>query len=184
MHFPSLVDVLALCNYCILANVLDYNTYQFPLTKDAKPTARQLLLRDQYDYNALSPVKRQHFSYVRGLAINFMRWLMINYNLISTVDKETNLHSGLYDFIQDYMGRQARAILNYKQKAEAQGVPGIRNCTAAAVRRQLKMLFLHPQNIPFRQCKFDGDLADFDSFAAPSFDWEVVRMPAINFKGI
>jgi len=64
MKIMSLIDVLLLCNYCIMANVLDYNTYQFPLSKGRKLTAHELHLYDWYDYNAVSPLKRRYFAYV------------------------------------------------------------------------------------------------------------------------
>jgi hypothetical protein len=146
MHFPSLVDVLSLCNYCILANVLDYGTYQFPLSKGRKPTASQLRLRARYDYNALSPVMRQYFTYVRGLAYNLLEMASSHYMItpsneqLPTGEPTDETPNALEDHAR-YLCAQSYAILNYKRKAEEQKLPGIPNCKAADVQRQLELLF-------------------------------------------
>jgi hypothetical protein len=116
MRFRSLIDVLALCNFCVLANVLDYNTYQFPLSKGGKPTARKVYLQDRYDYNALSPVKRRYYSYMCGVAFNFMNWLISEFDIVSTKESPDELN--LSELLMDYLDNQAYGILNYKQKAE------------------------------------------------------------------
>ncbi len=79
MSTISLIEVLSLCSYCILAKILDYNTYQFPLGKGHKLTSTQLHLCDQYDYNTLDPLKHQYFTHVRGLALNLLTWIACNY---------------------------------------------------------------------------------------------------------
>ncbi len=84
----SLIDVLSLCNYCIMANVLDHNTYQFPLSKGRKPTSDELLLCYRYDYNALSPLKRRYFTYIQGLTLNLLVWIACNYDVTPT-DQDT-----------------------------------------------------------------------------------------------
>ena len=74
----DIFNVLALCMYCILSNVLDSRTYSFP---DQSPQELDILLqqRMQYDYNALSPVDRRTFSYYRGLALNLISWISCHY---------------------------------------------------------------------------------------------------------
>ena len=114
----SLVDVLSLCNYCILANVLDRDTYQFPLSKGRKPTASELRLRDRYDYNALSPLKRRYFAYVRGLALGLLEWIAWNYDIVSSKEDppvQRNPCEIMLEVISPFLHDQAYAILNYKR---------------------------------------------------------------------
>src|SRR6266545_557921 len=83
LHLPVLddemitfIDILTLCNYCILSNVLDPRTYNFPdIQYGEKANATHLSQREKHDYNALSPDHRHYFSYVRGLSINLIHWL-------------------------------------------------------------------------------------------------------------
>jgi len=146
MHFRSLVDVLALCNYCILANVLDYNTYQFLTSKGEKATPHHLHLRSRYNYNALSPVKRRYFVYIQGLAINFLKWLNSQYEIKLTLDPDPG--NTLGELVLQFLSDQGYTILNYKRKAEKQGIRGISNCKAADVQRQLQLLFVDNANLP------------------------------------
>jgi hypothetical protein len=173
MRFRSLVDVLALCNFCILANVLDYNTYQFPLSKGGKPMPRQLQLRARYDYNALSPVKCRYYTYIRGLAFNFMNWLITQFDIIST--KENPDEASLCDLILEYMENQAYGILHYKQKAEAQKIDGIVNCKAADVKTQLAYLFDDAQGFPGHMDTDNESLSGYDTLSFHDYSWCVIR---------
>jgi hypothetical protein len=177
MHFPSLIDVLALCNYCIMANVLDYNTYQFPLSKGCKPTPHQLRLRARYDYSALTPVKRQYFTYIRGIALNFIRWINCNFDVIPSKARQPpqkTPDTALGGIMCVYMSELAYCILHYKKKAEAQKVQGIPNCKAADVLRQLELLFYNNENIP-NQMDFNADTSSYDCFAFTDYSWSVVK---------
>ena len=185
MHFRTLVDVYSLCNYCVLANVLDYKTYQFPMSQGSKPTPRQLRLRAQYDYNALTPVQREYYTYICGLALHFMKWVHSRFSIISTVEnrpEETTVSVGT--LMLRHLYAQAYAILYYKRKAEAQKVRGIDNCKAADVRRQLGYLFDDNPKIP---CELDFDAEDlsaYDCFSVRDYAWRVVRRTPLGlFEG-
>jgi len=187
MEFMLLVDVLSLCSYCIMANVLDRDTYQFPLSKGRKPTASELGLRDRYDYNALGPLKRRYFTYIRGLALNLLAWIACNYDVTSTSQEDPPLEHNPCEFmtevISPFISNQACAILNYKRRAEAQKLPGIPNCTAADVQRQLELLFYDNPSIGI-EVDFDGDLSLYECFAFGDCSWRVSRRPPpIPFRG-
>ena len=171
-HFPSLVDILSLCNFCILANVLDYNTYQCLMTKGGKPSADEIRLRTRYDYNALTFVQRRYFTYIRGVALNFIFWLDSNYTLVSNPNKPQEEGSIVEVWIV-YLANQALSLLNYKQMAEKQSVRGIINCKAAEVKRQLELLFC--ENSWVEGLDLDEDLTDYDSFAFDDYGWEVKK---------
>jgi hypothetical protein len=172
----SLVDVLSLCNFCILANVLDYHTYQFPLSKGRKPNAGELRLRAEYDYNALTPPKRRYFVYVRGLALSFLGWLACNYDATPTGQREVSHEprSIMTDVVAPYVVQQTHALLNYKRKAEDQDLLGIENCKASDVQQQLEHLFEGNDNIP-NMMDFDDDLDEYDCFAFTDFTWHITK---------
>jgi hypothetical protein len=162
MRFRSLVDVLALCNFCVLANVLDYNTYQFPLSKGGKPSPREIYLRNRYDYNVLSPVKRCYYSYMCGVAFNFMKWLISEFDIVST--KENPEELSISELLSEYLDDQTYAILNYKQKAEMQQINGIVNCKAVDVKRQLDLLFDGNESLTNCSSDDEKDLLEYDTF--------------------
>lgn len=162
-----------------MANVLDYNTYQFPLSKGRKPTSDELLLRYRYDYNALSPLKRQYFTYIRGLALNLLVWIACNYDVTPTDLDETPVESNpcevMVEFMMPYLTKQACAILNYKRRAEAQKLPGVPNCSARDVHSQLYLLFNNNPNIINDIDFINDDISDYESFAFGDCHWQVKK---------
>jgi hypothetical protein len=186
LHLPALgedmdvfVDVLSLCNYCILSNVLDPRTYHFPgLPYGNDATATQLLQRQQHDYNALSPDDRHYFSYVRGLAINLIHWIHCHY--VFKNDK-----GELNDFIglaRRYLHSQIRAIVAYKAQAEKKKLQGVYNCTQADLRRQVALLFSAS-----RMPEFQGlsllELDDTESLAWEGDYTPQKRSKPLEFEG-
>lgn len=144
-HLPSLTtsedffNILSLCNYCILANVLDSRTYAFPEESPSDPMIR-LQRRFQYDYNALQPPDRFRFMYFRGLALNLISWLSCNYGAVDVGDPESNLLD-IQHLAGHFLAHQATAILNYKVRAAKADYKGFPNCTTTDIKRQLELLF-------------------------------------------
>jgi len=83
-----------------------------------------------------------------------------------------------------FLTNQACAILNYKCRAEAQDIPGVPNCTAADVQRQLELLFYdNPNNI--NDIDFDSDLSLYETFTFGDCSWRVrKRVAPIHLPGI
>jgi hypothetical protein len=132
LHLPvlntvdTILDVLTLCNYCILSNVLDPRTYSFPditYGQDATPT--HILQRKQHDYNVLSPADRLYFSYVCGLALSLIDWLDCHY---ACKDKNGKFVS-LVVIAHAYLHLQVQAMLRYKICANKEEIQGVSNCT-------------------------------------------------------
>ena len=140
----DLFNILTLCNYCILGNVLDRRTYSFPGHTPKNPGLR-LQNRIQYDYNALSPSDRYQFTYFRGLALNLISWLSCHY--IATPRKGTTDEQADDDTIDiqelaaSYLQRQASSLLNYKVRAKQVKYKGLEECSIADIQRQLELLF-------------------------------------------
>jgi len=151
--------------------------YQFPLLKGRKPNDSKLQLRTNYDYNALMPLKWKYYVYVRGLALNFMDWLACNYQVTPTgnCDEPEELRNITIDVMGPYLLRQSYAILNYKQKAEAQGLLAIANCKVSDVQWQLELLYKDNDGLP-HWTWFDDDLKEFDSFQFDKFSWQIRKM--------
>jgi hypothetical protein len=141
LNFDSMVDVLTLCNFCILSNVLDFRTYGFPnIGEGDTPSQRGLDQRDTWDRNAFSRLDREHFIYVRGLAINFIKWLSCNFD--AKLPQGTRpIPSFEKNFCGNYLLNQACAILNYKEQAEAEGLATISWCKFKDIKRQLQYVF-------------------------------------------
>jgi hypothetical protein len=141
LDIDSMIDVLTLCNFCIFSNVLDFRTYSFPGVGEADtPTPRDQKQREVWDRNALTSLDRQYFVYVRGLAINFIRWLSCNFDATSAEAMEQT-SSFETSFCGTYLLSQACAILNYKKQAEAEQLAKIPWCQFKDVERQLQYLF-------------------------------------------
>ena len=135
-----MLDVLTLCNYCILANVLDFRTYSFPsLGSSDHPSKADNAKREMWDYNEMSTLDRQHSTFVRGLARNLFDWISCNFD-ITLDDAEKPTSDVKKDVCITYLVEQACAILNYKFLAENNGVVGVNHCSFIDVERQLDLL--------------------------------------------
>jgi hypothetical protein len=170
-------NVLTLCNYCILSNVLDPRTYSFPditYRQDATPT--HILQRKQHDYNALSPADRLYFSYVRGLALNLIHWL----DCIYACKDEDGEVVGFAAIARAYLHLQVRATLRYKIRAHKEEIQGVSNCTPDDLRRQIKLLFADNEELGHISL---NDLSDAETLSwAPSYTLVQYRPPK-DFEG-
>src|SRR6266540_2787426 len=186
LHLPVLddemitfIDILTLCNYCILSNVLDPRTYNFPdIQYGEKANATHLSQREKHDYNALSPDHRHYFSYVRGLSINLIHWLHCHF-----IFKGKERAYDVTSIARQYLHNQVLAILKYKITAEKKRIGGVPNCTAKALCRQISLLFSAEQMTELGTPNVD-DLTHMDSLA-----WEMTLIPsqcskAVEFNGI
>ena len=141
LHLPPLtdmdtfVDILTLCNYCILLNVLNPWTYNFADLQYGYPaTATHLLWCQQHDYNALSPDNCHYFLYVRGLTINLIHCINCHYTFEGNTTKDPLITA------RKYFHYQVRAIIHYKMNAEKDDVQGVPNCTESDLQHQISLL--------------------------------------------
>ena len=135
-----MVNILTLCNYCILPNVLDSRTYSFPgLGASELPSDVDLQKRAMWDYNDMSTFDRQHSTFVRGLAHNLFDWISCNFN-ITLDDTEEPTSNVKEDVCFTYLIEQACAILHYKYLAESYNVVGVNHCSFEDVKRQLDLV--------------------------------------------
>ena len=141
LDMESLVDVLTLCNFCILANVLDFCTYDFHNLKSSdNPSPRDLDQRNRWDWNALSWVDREYYVYIYGLALNLIRWISCNYDATS-LQSQHPIQSFERYFCGKYLMDQACAILSYKHKAQDEGILTLPYCKFSDVEHQIDYVF-------------------------------------------
>jgi hypothetical protein len=135
----DLYNILALCNFCILANVLDRRSYTFPENSPHDDDAHHRL-RIQYDFNALTPSERLRLSFFRGIALNLISWLSCHYAAVDQKKGHDDAAVSIEDLASDYLRCQACGILNYKARA-AQRQKSLHVSSTADIRNQLHMLF-------------------------------------------
>ena len=167
----SLVDVLTLTNFCMLVNVLDFRTYSFPcLSDEEEPSPREFDQRIQWDYNDVSVLDREHFTYVRGLVCNFWTWFDCHYEVTfaGSTSPVPNLER---DFCWRYLTDQACALLNYKALAEAESFPGLRFCTLEDLERQIDYLFDNDKGWNSKK----ANRAKFSTLRFSNMDFTVVK---------
>ncbi len=85
----------------------------------------------------ISQINQQYFIYVRGLAINFIRWLSCNYDAMSSQAMRL-IPFFEKDFCGNYILNQACAILNYKKQAEMEQLATIPLCKFKDIEWQLQ----------------------------------------------
>jgi hypothetical protein len=110
---------------------------------------------------------------MRGLAYNFMNWLISQFDIVSTKERPDEM--SMSELLAEYLDDQAYGILNYKRKAEAQGIDGIINCKAADVERQLDLLFNKTDGFPHHMADGEKDLSGYNTFTLRDYTWRVVR---------
>lgn len=76
----SFTDLLVVCSYGVLVNVLSHNTYLAPgMNRSGEMDNAQVLLWSQYDVNGLSEDDRKLFCLARGRSIELIAWLSMTY---------------------------------------------------------------------------------------------------------
>lgn len=153
------MDLLAVCSVSILSNVLDFETYcypnQSPYNNDnEKPateseelehannvkglTSDQVRQMELFDYNSKSPDDRAGCVYVRGLALDLLKWFTVNYLLVEPSGKPA---LDTYGVLMNNLCHQIYMVWLAKKKAVDQGVKGAPHCTLGLLERQLRGLF-------------------------------------------
>ena len=74
----SVMDIVTACVVGILINILDTDTYLFPISEEKiSNKGRQQFERD--NFNAISKMDRMACTYVRGLSWSLLKWLEENF---------------------------------------------------------------------------------------------------------
>ncbi len=124
------------CVIGIFINLLDFETYRFPIPEAAisKEEQRQF---HQNDFNAMTKIDRMACTYVRGLSWSLLEWLTKNVIILKN-DEEIDFSSMIKDYILDI----CLALWTYKSRAQSQSVEGAPGCNLESFERQLTHLFM------------------------------------------
>ena len=149
-NMNSLMDLISLCIIGVLINVLDFRTYTHRVAgEEMSKFEKEQLAR--FDCNGLSASERQACQYVRGLALQMLRWIDSHY-CVKNAEGEaipTFALTCLFTFVE--------ALRSYMIEAEErEDISSAPNCTLASLDNQIKCLF--PPNSP--QGKIHSQVAD------------------------
>lgn len=152
----SLLDLLATCSISVLSNVLDFETYCYPIQDPGEDDSKKKVFKlgalytddgltsyqdrqmELFDYNSQSPDDRAGCVYVRGLALDMLTWLAENYSLVEPSGRPV---ADTYNVLMNNLCHHAYMIWLAKKKAVDEEVVGAPHCTLSALERQLRGLF-------------------------------------------
>ena len=136
MTMDSVMDVIMACVIGIFTNLLDFETYLFPIPEDTiSKEARQQFAKN--DFNAITKIDRMACTYVRGVSWSLLEWLTKNVIVLKN-DCEIDFDNMIETYILDI----CLALRTYKSRAESQSVMGAPGCNLESLERQLKRLFM------------------------------------------
>ena len=134
-QMDSLMDLISLCIIGVLINVLDFRTYTHRAAgKEMSEFEKEQLAK--FDCNGLSLSERQACQYVRGLALQMLRWIDDHYCVKDAEAKTVHgfAFNCLFTFVQ--------ALRTYIKEAEQQeGISSVPNCTSVSLDNQIESLF-------------------------------------------
>ena len=121
------IELITLCSFGVLCNVLDFDTYRFPgQRRDENLSAKKREKHVVHDYNAMTLRDRVHCMRTRALALDLVCWLDWKYEGLDWME-----------LFGRTVGQHCTALYAYKAKAEAQDIEGAPHCTLKAIKTQL-----------------------------------------------
>jgi hypothetical protein len=129
-------DVEALMTLCAMAlfmNAIDQRTYVPFGQAGADITPEEHTRQQCTDLNSIPLIERRHFCYVRGLALDLVRWFFSRYGV---GDSMPDSGGGYLGPLAPIMATVAVDMVRYKSKAEKRGIPGF--CSVLAFECQIK----------------------------------------------
>lgn len=175
-NMDSVMDVLAACVIGIFINILEPETYCFPISDcNISDADRELFKRD--DFNAMCKMDRMACTYVRGLSWSILQWL--DETLILW---ENNRKVDFLELMNTVLLSVCGTLCTYKMKCVDEG----EGCTPLSLKRQLNGLFNEDTII---RSRFDneyrkppGATTDFNTSAYTVERREVILPHQYNFS--
>lgn len=125
--------LLTLCAMALFMNAIDQRTYVPFGQAGANITPEEHTRQQRTDINSIPLIERRHFCYVRGLALDLVRWFFSRYGV---GDSMQDSGGGYLGPLAPIMASIAVEMVCYKSKAEKKGIPGF--CSVPAFERQIK----------------------------------------------
>jgi len=175
----SVVDVIMACVIGIFTNLLDFETYLFPIPEHTiSDEERQQFEQD--DFNAMTKIDRMACTYVRGLSWSLLEWLTKNIIVLKN-DQDFDLGNMIETYILDL----CLALWTYKSRAQAQSVNGVPGCNLESLERQLKRLFMEESPLCSRlqdELGTEREALNFDTIGYTVQRRETARMDEDHFS--
>ena len=128
----GVLNFVSVAILCLLGNVLDFRTYSAPNQHETtKLSKEQSFLLKEHDVNAIHFKERQGICYVRGVALQALRWISKEC-IVRDATGATVLDLPLTFTIQIL-----KALLSYKQLATKEGLDGAPHCTCQLLSAQV-----------------------------------------------
>jgi len=184
-HIPDLqtmdsaMDVIMACVIGIFINLLDFETYRFPIPEEAiSDEQRQKFQQD--DFNAMTKIDRMACTYVRGLSWSLLEWLTNNIIVLKN-DEEIDFGK----MIEAYMLDICLALRTYKNRAQSQSIEGAPGCNLESLERQLTRLFMEESPLYSRlrdELDTEREALNFDTIGYTVKYRETARADEDNFS--
>jgi hypothetical protein len=137
--FEGVLDLLTFCNLMVLANVLDFRTYQPAPGGSHKD-------HNLHDVNEIPAKERYEMAYARGRCWDMLLWFFSKYEIF---EKESGLViDGHKEVAMRYLSDQGWTILEFKRRADIKIAEYGSPHTLKALSEQMKLCFLNFAGIP------------------------------------
>lgn len=157
----SVLDIVTACVVGILINILDTNTYLFPISEEKIPKERrQRFERD--DFNAMSKMDRMACTYIRGLSWSLLKWLEENF-----VFSENDRKADFVELTNRLLVHSCITLWRFNRRMAEQSVEGAPACNLDSIKRQLEGLFNENTQLRTRfheEFDKDAEAVDFEIF--------------------
>ena len=142
VHIPAidsikgLAQLLSLCNFVILGNVLDFRTYSAPnQAQNAKKSVCQEDLWWNFDRNQIPAAERRSICYARGMALGILEAIDAHCSIFST---NGSADAKVDNLPWRLLADQMRTIVQYKREALEKTHEGVPHCTLTTVQHQMR----------------------------------------------
>lgn len=131
----SVMDIVTACVVGILINVLDTDTYLFPISeKKISKEGRQRF--ERHDFNAISKMDRMACTYVRGLSWSILKWMEENF-----VFSENGRDADFVELTNRLLVHSCIILWRFNRQATEESVKVAPACNLDSLKRQLEGLF-------------------------------------------
>ena len=131
----SVMDIVTACVVGILINVLDTDTYLFPISEEKiSKEGRQRF--ERHDFNAISKMDRMACTYVRGLSWSILKWMEENF-----VFSENGRDADFVELTNRLLVHSCIILWRFNRQATEESVKAAPACNLDSLKRQLKGLF-------------------------------------------
>jgi len=157
----SVMDIVTACVIGIFINVLDSDTYLFPISEEKiSKEGRQQFERD--DFNAMSKIDRMACTYIRGLSWSLLRWLEENF-VFSKNDQDADF----VELMNSLLVHLCIILWKFNTWATEQSIEGAPACKLDSIKHQLQGLFnenTHPHTRFNKEFDKNTETVDFEIF--------------------